>query len=325
MRSEELISNEEMSALMPENEQKKGDGSKSDRIVPYNFRRPDRLSKDQIRSIYLLHDLFAHSLSSSLPLFLRAMSEVNLISVEQQTYGEYLRGLADPTTIYTISVEALRGVFAIEINSSIAFPVIDRMLGGSGDELKEKRAATELELNILESFLNLVTENYEEAWNPIVDFETEVVGRETRPQLLQVVSPNEVVVTIVYQMQIGEAQGSLSICLPIGLLEPIIEKFNPSTYSQSTQTSPQAVEALISNLSLIEFPVSTELQKISTTFADLMELSEGDVLLTSHRIEKPLMLSIRGEKKFHGRIAALENRMVVQVSDKTPSTNQAKA
>jgi flagellar motor switch protein FliM len=152
-QEEELLTSEEMSALMPKTTQDSAaqERDKRQRVVPYNFRRPDRLSKDQVRSLYLLHDLFAQSLSSSLPLFLRAITEVTLISVEQQSYGDYLRGMSDPTTIFTIDADSLNGVFAIELNSSIAFPIIDRMLGGEGLALNEQRAATELELKNLVS------------------------------------------------------------------------------------------------------------------------------------------------------------------------------
>jgi flagellar motor switch protein FliM len=318
MNSKELLTNEELSALMPEapKTDASGEREKRRRVVPYNFRRPDRLSKEQVRSIYLLHDLFAHSLSTSLPLFLRAISEVNLISVEQQPYSEYLRGLPDPTTIFMISASSLKGVFAIEINSSIAFPIIDRLLGGSGEELSEKRAATDLEMKILEGFLSVITENYRNVWKPIVAFETDIVGRETRPQMLQIIAPNEVVATICYQVQIGDAQGVMSICLPLVLLESVIEKFSQSSYMHSKTTSPEGTKALLQTLSTVRFPVVADLEKVSAAVSDLMSLSEGDVLKTNHRVDKPLRVSVGGSEKFAGRIAALEGRIVIQLTEK---------
>ena len=319
MNSKELLSNEEMSALMPDaakTADATGEREKRKRIVPYNFRRPDRLSKEQVRSLYLLHDLFAHSLSTSLPLFLRTISEVNLISVEQQAYSEYLRGLPDPTTIFTISVGSLKGVYAVEINSSIAFPIIDRLLGGNGEGLSEKRAATDLELKILEGFLILINENYRDAWKPVVKFETDIVGRETRPQMMQIIAPNEVVVTIVYQVQIGDAVGAMSICLPVVMMESVIEKFNQSSYLPAKSTEPEATRALLETLSTVKFPVETNLEKVSVAVSDLMNLSAGDILRSNHRVEKPLKVSVGGAEKFNGRIAALEGRMIVQLTEK---------
>lgn len=323
--NKELLSDEEMSALLPEQDDSVERSAKK-RIVPYNFRRPDRVPKDQMRSLYQLHDLFAHNMSSSLPLFLRAFSEVNLISVEQQACSEYTRGLTDPSNIFTFAVEKLRGLFAIELNSSIAFPVIDRLLGGKGDELTEKRAATELELKVLDSFLTIIADNYCEAWKPIVEFQTEIVARETRPQMLQIAPPNEVVITAVYQIQIGESRGMMSICLPVGMLEPIMENFNQSTYSPNVVTPPEATRALLKSLSTVHFPVAVELEKVPAIVGDLMALSVGDVLRTNHRVEREVEISISGEKKFIGRLGALEGRILAQITEpKEQNTSVAAA
>ena len=315
--NEELLTSEEMSALLPDLPIREAKDRSRGQIVPYNFRRPDRLSKEQVRSLYLLHDLFAHSLSSSLPLFLRAMSEVNLISVEQQSYGDYLRGLSDPTTIFTVSADKLRGVFAVEMNASIAFPVIDRMLGGEGKELTEQRAATDLELRVLEGFLAVVIDSYTEAWKTHIEFESEIVGRETRPQLLQIVAPNEIVATVVYQVEIGESKGLMSICLPVSMLETVTKSINQSTYAPENSTPPEAVAALLSTVSAARFRVSSELEKVPVAVSDLMALSVGDVLRTNHSIEKPIKVCVSDLLKFKGKLAGLEGQLVVQVTEQT--------
>lgn len=297
---------------------------KRKRILPYNFRRPDRLSKDQVRSLYLLHDLFAHSLSTSLPLFLRAISEVNLISVEQQAYSDYLRGLPDPTTIFTISASSMRGVFAVELNSPIAFPIIDRLLGGNGEPLSEQRAATDLELKILEGFLTVVLENYRDAWKPVVSFEPEIVGRETRPQLLQIIAPNEVVATIAYQIQVGDSRGAMSICLPVVMLESVIEKFSQSSYLPTQTTRPESTNSLLKTLLKVGFPLTTDLADVPAAVSDLLELSAGDVLKTNHRIDHPIRVKIGGLELYSGRLAASEGRMVVQLTEKQEKSPASK-
>ena len=314
MSENELLSSEEMSALLPDPDAAHHDRERRSRVAPYNFRRPDRLSKEQVRALYLLHDLFANSLSSSLPLFFRTFSEVTLIAVEQQSYSEYLKGLADPTNIFPISAQSLRGTFAIEFSSSIAFPAIDRMLGGEGKELSEKRAATELELKILEGFLLIIIDGYRESWKPIIDLRFEITGRETRPQLLQITAPNEVVVNISYQIQIGETHGSMSICLPVTMLEPIIEKFTQSSYTAKKTTTPEATAALLENLAQVHFPVSAALARFPTLVADLMDLSVGDIVKTTHRLEHQVEISVEEMVKFRGRLAALDGRVVVQVA-----------
>ena len=325
MNSSELLTNEEMSALLPDNGNAGGASDKRRKIVPYNFRRPDRLSKEQVRSLYLLHDLFSHGLSSSLPLFLRTGAEINLISVEQQSYADYLKGLSDPTTIFTVGVQPLRGVIAIETSAAVTFPIVDRMLGGTGENAGEVRAATEIELRILEGFVAVVCEAWREAWKPIAELETDIIGCETRPQLLQIVSPNEVVVTVAFQMQVGEAAGSMSFCLPVAMLDPVIEKFNQSPYSQVSAAPPEQVRALLKNLSNVRFPVTAELEKVRAFVPDLLELTVGDVLRTNHRIEQPVNLNVGGKNKFRGRLAALDGHILVQVTAEAHNRNEQAA
>lgn len=315
MNSSELLTNEEMSALLPDNGNAGNAPDKRRKIVPYNFRRPDRLSKEQVRSLYLLHDLFSHGLSSNLALFLRTGAEVNLISVEQQSYADYLKGLSDPTTIFTVGIQPLRAVIAIETSSAVAFSIVDRMLGGAGENTGEVRAATEIEQRILEGFLAIVTEAWREAWKPIAELETEIVGCETRPQLLQIVAPNEVVITVVFQIQVGDANGSMSFCLPVGMLEPVIEKLNQSPYSQINVAPPAQTRALLKNLSNVRFSVAAELEKVRAFVPDLLELVAGDVLRTNHRVEQPVNLVINDKSKFSGRLAALDGHIIVQVTD----------
>lgn len=311
--NEELLSAEEMSALMPPPPSADAAAGSKRPIVPYNFRRPDRLSKEEIRSLYLLHDLFAHALSSSLPLFMRAVSEVNLISVDQQSYGDYQKGLADPTCIFTVTAKSLHGVFAVEFGSSIAFPVIDRMLGGEGLGISSPRAATELELKVLEGFLASINESYCEAWATHVDLETEIIGRETRPQLLNIIPPNGIVVTIVYQVQIGDAKGLMSICLPVEMLEPVIKKATISAYSSGIPTSPEATNALLRKVSTVNFAVTSDLEKVAASVSDLMGLAVGDVLRTSHSVDRPINIAIADLTKFAGRLGSHEGKLVVQI------------
>jgi flagellar motor switch protein FliM len=316
MKTNDLLTEEEMSALLvsPGEAMQAASGEKRRRVVPYNFRRPDRLSKEQVRALYLLHDLFSHSLSSSLPIFLRTISEVTLISVEQQAYVEYLYGLPDPTAIFTLTMHPLQGVSVLELNPSLAFPVIDRLLGGQGSPLPENRAVTEIEQKILESFLKVVIDDLREAWKPMVDLEMQIVGRETRPQLLQIVAPNEVVLAIVFHVQVGDARGMMSLCIPAIILEPIIQKFNQSFYSRSREAAPEQTRSLLNMLSAVQFPVAAELHGTTAAMEDLMNLAPGDVLRLDHPVDHPMEISVGNIVKFHGELAAHNGRTVARIT-----------
>ena len=314
MKNNSLLTEEEMAALIESPGDQASSQEKRRRVVPYNFRRPDRLSKEQVRALYLLHDLFSHSLSSSLPIFLRTISEVTLISVEQQAYVEYLYGLPDPTAIFTLSMHPLQGVSVLELNPTLAFPVVDRLLGGKGETIAGARAVTEIEQKILEGFLKIVIDDLREAWKPILDLDMLIVGRETRPQLLQIVAPNEVVLSIVFHVQVGEARGMMSLCVPALILEPIIHKFNQSFYSRNREAPVAQTSALLDMLSSVCFPVAAELHGTSAAMEDLLCLAPGDVLRLDHRVDQPVEISVGGLVKFLGTLAAHNGRSSAHIT-----------
>jgi flagellar motor switch protein FliM len=309
-----LLTEEEMAALIETPDAQSANQDKRRRVVPYNFRRPDRLSKEQVRALYLLHDLFSHSLSSNLPIFLRTISEVTLISVEQQAYVDYLQGLPDPTAMFSLSMQPLQGVCVLELNPSLAFPVIDRQLGGAGAPVTESRALTEIEQEILEGFLKLVIDDLREAWKPLVEMEMEIVGRETRPQMHQIVAPNEVVLTIVFQVQVGDARGMMSLCIPALTLEPVIEKFNQSFYSPDREATVEQTHVLLQTLSAVSFPVAAELHGTSAAMEDLMTLATGDVLRLDHPVDRAVEISVGGQVKFLGSLTTQNRRTAVQIT-----------
>jgi flagellar motor switch protein FliM len=318
MAANSLVTEEEMSALLENspsaaNAASAAGSDKRRRIVPYNFRRPDRVSKEQVRSLYLLHDMLSHSLSTSLPIFLRTISEVTLISVEQQAYVEYLYGLPDPTVIFTMAMHPLNGTAILELNPSVAFPIIDRMLGGAGHPLPVSRAVTEIELKILEGFLKIVADDMREAWRPLIELDLQILGRETRPQLLQIVAPNEVVITIVFHVQIASVQGMMSLCIPAVVLEPIIQRFNQSSYSRSREVAPEQTRSLLDTLSTLTFPVSAELRGSTAAMDDLFRLAPGDVLQLDHRADQPISVSVGGLVKFQGDLVANSGRTAVHL------------
>jgi flagellar motor switch protein FliM len=316
MATQDLLTSEEMSALLETSgSDLPGSHDKRHRIIPYDFRRPDRISREQVRSLYLLHDLFAHSISSSLSVFLRTVSEVTLISVEQQAYSEYLRGLSDPTVICTLSLNPLPGMAALEINPTVAFPVIDRLLGGQGEPLTEVRAITEIEQHILESFFKIIADNLRSAWLPLLELDLYLNSCETRPQMVQIVAQNEVILAIVFQVQIGETRGLMSLCLPAVSLESVLQRFDQAVYVRHRTTSPMQSRGLLTSLSQVLFPVTAEARGTRATLSDLLQLVPGDVLRFDHSVQQPLTICVSDVPRFHGNLLDRDRRVSLRVDE----------
>lgn len=315
--SRELLSEEELAALTDAKSKDAASGlgvEKRHRIIPYDFRRPDRVSKEQVRSLYLLHDAFARNISSSLPVFLRATSEVTLVSVEQRAYFEYLSGLSDPAAIFKLSMEPLQGIAILEMSPMVAFSVIDRQLGGPGVQLPETRALTEIEQRVMEGFLRIVNEALHAAWKPILDIEFQNVGSETDPKLLQIVPPNEIVLSIVFHIQVVDVRGTLSLCIPALNLEPILQKLNESAYSRRhPEVPPEQTRAILDKLTAVPFPVAAELRGTTATFRDLMQLAAGDVMRLNRRVDEPIDVSVGDIVKFRGVLGVQDKRTAVYI------------
>ncbi|MEF3255625.1 MAG: flagellar motor switch protein FliM, partial [Deferribacterales bacterium] len=197
------------------------------KISVYDFRRPDRVSKEQIRALRNLHDKFARNFSSSLSNFLRIITDINLVSVDQMTYGEFLMSLPDPTNFNIISLIPLEGNAVLEINPSLVFPIVDKLLGGPGLPMYKVRELTALEQHIIESVIYLLLKELEDTWKqvlPNIKFKKEIT--ENSPQVVQIVAQNEVVILVVFEVKFSDVSGMINLCLPAVVLEPVLGKIS---------------------------------------------------------------------------------------------------
>ena len=283
----------------------------------YNFRRPERISKEQLRSLHFMHDRFARNFSASLSAYLRTITEVNLVSVEQLSYAEFLLSLPDPTTFNAISMRPLEGNAALELNPNVAFPMIDKLLGGPGLPLEVDRSITEIEQNIIEGVIKLALEDLREVWRQTVELEMRVEARETSPQLIQIVAPNEVVVLIVFEVKIGEVSGMMNLCIPTSLMEPIAGKFD-SEYSSGAQRTydPRDFRRLKRNLLSAHQTISAEIVGTSVAINELVNLGAGDIVMLDYGGKSDICLSVGGVPKMLGSVVEREGHRVFVINSK---------
>lgn len=287
------------------------------KILVYNFKRPDRVSKEQMRSLHFLHDRFARNFSSSLSAYLRTISEINLVSVEQLTYSEFLLSLPDPTCFSSIQMRPLEGNAALEINPSLVFPIIDKMLGGPGEPLSEIRAMTAIEQNIFEAIIRLMLDDLMEVWKQIVHLEMGVHAQETSPQLVQVVAPNEVVVLIVFEVKFQDVVGMMNFCIPSIILEPIAKEFDQEWYTgyKKSDTFEEA-KMLTELMKRVFFRVGSEIRGSTITVQDFLNLETGDIIQLTAKPHDPLVLSVNAVPKYKGQVLIANEMRSFQVIER---------
>jgi flagellar motor switch protein FliM len=275
--------------------------------VTYNFRRPDRISKEQIRSLHFLHDRFARNFASSLAAFLRMVTEVSIVSVEQFSYSEFLMSLSDPTAYYALSIAPLEGLCALELNPTIAFTMVARMLGGSGNSVPPRRALTEIEQNVIDSVVKLLLEHLAETWRTVFDLQFRIQGRETRPQMLQVAGQNEAVIRLAFDVKVGDIRGMLNLCMPSGIIEATGTAFTQGWQRTHREPSPTERAWLEATLGRVPLRVTTTLET-RLRARDLVKLEPGDVLSLDIPASAPINVCVENQIKFMGRLASIEGR-----------------
>ncbi len=285
-------------------------------VVKYDFARSDRLAKDQIRSIHQLHTQFARHLTSSLSAYLRALVEVSLISVDQISYGEFLKQVSDPTLFCAVSMQPMHGNVAMEISPPLAFPVIDILLGGPGKPPSEIRSLTEIEMQIVEGFIKLALISLKEAWRPLVAIEPRLANTETKPQMLQLVAAGEAVVTIGFEVKVGENSGILNLCIPSIMLKMNRSLLDLQRRHNQAESRGSEIGKIANILRSSLITITSEIRDKAVVVEDLLSVAAGDTIQVNHAVGDPILLKISGVPKFYGQIVERRGKRAFEITHK---------
>jgi flagellar motor switch protein FliM len=290
-------------------------------VAVYDFRRPDRITKEQLRSLHFLHDRFAHNIATSLSAYLRATTEVSIITVDQLSYGEFLGSVPDPTAFYAVSMEPLETLMAVELNPVVAFTMIDRMLGGAGEGAGPERALTEIEQNVIDSVIKLLMEHLTETWRAVGNVQFNIHGRETRPQMLQVTGRNEIVLVVAFLIKVAETRGTLKLCIPASAIEAIGETFSQAWQRSRRQPTTEEAAYLSMNLGRVPLGVTAHL---STTVSarELVALRPGDVLTLGRNAGQPVTVSVGDLASYVGHLLVHNGNLAVRVDGDAPGLDE---
>lgn len=286
-------------------------------IRPYDFKRPERVSKDQMRALQTLHEAFARNFGASLSGFLRTIVEVKVASCEQMTYSEFIGGLPNPTSFNLIKSDGLDGQMCLEISPLIIYPIIDRLLGGTSQDLFiPQRPMTQIESRLIGNVTSRGLAALAEAWEGIVPLQFDVAATESNPQLVQIVPPNEVVIVVGLEMKMSNRAGTMNLCIPFNVIEPVMGELAAQSWFAVTKGDEdgQLTGRLKRNLSRAPVDVSAVLAKTSMTVKDLASLEVGDVIVTDREATSPCVLLVRGEPKRFCEIGKHRGMRAVRVT-----------
>ena len=319
-----ILSQEEIDALLSAFSQEEEDESaqakglsEARQVRPYDFRRPDKFSKDQLRVLEMIHETFARSLSPWMSSYFRIPVKVSLNSVSQLSFDEFSSSLELPsvTVVFYMEPPGDRGI--AWMSPDLASAVLDRCLGGPGRSVAKARELTNIEEGILRGVMVRILDMLAMAWEQMTQVTFSLSNLASGPQFAQITSGTETVGRIDLRITLGDSSGDLRLCFPYPLLQPIIPRLAIERWFRRESDlgkDAEAGETLRRRLSLVEVPVVLEVGRATISVSEFLDLEVGDVIKLDSRYGKDLVVRVGGGKKFLARPGVVGRRLAFQVN-----------
>jgi flagellar motor switch protein FliM len=277
----------------------------------------DRLSNEQIGALEMLHDALGRNYAAELSGLLHSNVEVTLNGIHQLLYADFASHVKAPTCFNLLRMEPRGGHWILDVNLSILFPIIDRLLGGRGEPTPAlHRPLTEIELRLTARITGLFLDELRRAWMKVIDWRISVERVESDPQLVQSVAADEWVVLISFEVGLGESRGMMSLCVPLKSIHGVGEALSSNSlpaydYRVNAESTDRMVEKLPGDS--VQLVAQLADSKIST--ADLVGLRVGDIINTEQAVESPILIRIDGASKYRASLGALKGRKAIRIEE----------
>ena len=286
-------------------------------VTVYDFKRPERVSKEQMRAFQALHDGFSREFAAGVSGLMRSIVEVRLVSCDQLTYSEFVHSLENPTCFNLLEAHGLDGHFILDLNPAIIYPIVDRLLGGGKRQrtVIPDRPLTEIELRLVSRITDLAVTSLQNAWVNICELKLTLSQTESNPQLVQLVPPNEVVVLLSFEMVMGDARGVMNLCIPFNTIEPLSHKLSSDTWSAYTKKELTDRQKLTLRTGLASASVELVARLAETTLSagDVSNLAVGDVILTEQDVSRGLTVMVEGRPMFTAQPGLLKGHKAIEI------------
>ena len=286
------------------------------KISVYDFRRPNRISKEQLRFLEVLHETFVVRFTGVLSGYFRTMVDMEILSVEQLSYGEWVQSLPETTCVFPFSMEPLQGSGAVELNPGLSLSVVDRLLGGQGSAAERMRDLTHLEQTILTRVADQMLRTLAAVWSEVLIFTPKIEGFDKQPNLMKLLPDPETVVLITFEMKTATMNGAITVCYPFVAIEPAMAKAGAGAFSHHAikpRKIPEGPRWLARGIEEGHVRVGTHLGTGTVTIGEFIELKAGDVICLDRRTDQPIEVSVGNEAKFIGRPGLVGRKMAVQI------------
>ncbi|WP_250278428.1 flagellar motor switch protein FliM [[Clostridium] colinum] len=317
----EILSQEEIDSLLsamasgnnevieqaPENEKK---------VSLYNFARPSKFGKEQLRTLEVIFDNFARISSSFLTGYLRSTTTIEVISSEQVTYGEFNNSLLNPVVLSIIDFNPFKGSILLDLSSNIGYAMIDRILGGTGKTVSKIREFTEIEVTLLSKIMEKLVDRLEEPWSQVCEINPRLEKLETNAQFAQIMSPNEMVALVTLSIKVGDIEGLMNFCIPYIVIEPIVGNLNTKHWFSTVDgnNDGQYRPFVESHLQETKIPISVIVGKTNITVDEFINIQVGDVIPLDSYVTSDFKVKVGDLTKFYAKPGVNKGKNAIQIT-----------
>jgi len=278
----------------------------------YDFRRPDKFSKEQIRTLQMVHDNYARALATVFTTHLRAGVEVGVTAVHQTTYGEFLDRLDDPNLLVVVELEPLPGTGLLQVDLDLVFQMLDRLFGGPGHGMAERRPLTDIERSVYDRVMSAALDALAGSWSNLVRLRPSIRAVESNPTFVQIVAPNEMCAVIGFEVRVGSHRGYMRLCFPYIVLEPVLPKLSTQQWF-AAERKVQADAHVGSDLQRVQVGLWVRLGTAVVTVRDLLGLEPGDLIQLDRRRGEPVEVFVEDQPTFRAMPGRRRDRLAVRI------------
>lgn len=309
-----LLSALSTGSLEPDELQKEEEKHK---VKVYDFRSPQKFSKDHIRTLELIHDNYARIISNFLTAQLRKNVKVKIETVEQITYEEFIHSIPNPTIMTMFRMPPLTGTILFETNSQFSFQIIDVLLGGTGERNTVSKEFSDIDKNIMMQITSGMISNLKLAWEDILSVEPEVESLETNPAINQTLAPNEPVALVTFSVEMGKSNTFINICIPYLSIEKVLDKLVVQYWFQNEKdaSGDEVREKIKEGLNPVEIEMSAELGCTHLTIDDFLNLSRGDIIRLDNKCTSPIKIYVEDQECYYAKPGITGKNLGVAVLD----------
>jgi flagellar motor switch protein FliM len=290
----------------------------ADDVAVFDLSHLDRIPKSQLRALHMVHENFVRNLASSLSAYLRSYVALNLVSLEQISYAEFIDGLSFPTGIAYVGLSPYDGTAVLEMSLSLMFTFMEVLMGSKGRSTGAiQRKITDIEKSIMTTLLRVILADLREAWRSVAEIDFTVQSLASEPQLMHVLAPTEAVIVIAVDVRVGEVTGLMNLAIPSIFIKRLRNKFEQLQRVKKVHSSDgdHVIVAEILQDVALSFKAYMDGGKIAAR--TLMDLEAGDVLVLDHGADRPMRASLNGEPKWEGYISSVGENLAFEVSGLT--------